>query len=105
MPWKMTSVGLMVALSLAGCSSKPESESVAQAPDATVSDGRCDAAGGEFAVGQQASAALLAQAKSKAGAQEARFLGPNDIVTLEYRSTRVNLNTDAGGKVVRVNCG
>ena len=105
MPWKMTSVGLLVALSLAGCSSKPDAEPVSQAPDTTVSDGRCDAAGGQFAIGQQASAALLAQAKSKAGAQEARFVGPNEMVTLEYRSTRVNLNTDAAGKVMRVSCG
>lgn len=105
MPWKMTSVGMMVALSLAGCSSKPEAEPVAKASGTAVSDGRCDAAGGQFAVGQQAAAALLEQAKSKAGAQEARFLGPNDAVTLEYRSTRLNLNTDASGRVVRVNCG
>jgi hypothetical protein len=107
MPWKISSVGLVVALSLlAGCSST--SEPAAKAPDtsgAPVAGGRCEAAGAQFAVGQQASAALLAQARIKAGAQDSRFIGPNDMVTLEYRSNRVNLNTDANGKVVRVNCG
>lgn len=104
MPWKISSVGFAVALSvLAGCSST--SEPTAQEPVAPVAGGRCDAAGAQFAVGQQASAALLAQARIKAGAQDSRFIGPNDMVTLEYRSNRVNLNTDANGKVVRVNCG
>ncbi|MET0611429.1 I78 family peptidase inhibitor [Pseudomonas caspiana] len=104
MPWKISSVGLVVALSLmAGCSST--SEPAAQEPSTPTAGGRCDAAGAQFAVGQQASAALLAQARAKAGAQDARFIGANDMVTLEYRSNRVNLNTDANGKVVRVNCG
>lgn len=109
MPWKFASLGLVVAASLlAGCSSNPESnssESSPSTPVAAAAGTRCDAAAAQFAVGQQASAALLAQAKSKAGAQDARFIGPNDMVTLEYRSDRVNLNTEAGGKVARVNCG
>ena len=104
MPWKMSSVGLVVTLSLlAGCSSTPEP--AAQEPSAPVAGGRCDAAGAQFAVGQQASAALLAQARIKSGSQDARFIGANDMVTLEYRSNRVNLNTDTNGKVVRVTCG
>lgn len=109
MPWKSASLGLIVAVSLlAGCSSNPESSSSESSPSAPVAQAggtRCDAAAAQFAIGQQASAALMAQAKSKAGAQDARFLSPNDMVTLEYRSDRVNLNTDATGKVTRVNCG
>jgi len=104
MPWKLSSVGFVVVVSLlAGCSSTPESP--AQESQPQPMSGRCEAAGAQFAVGQQASAALLAQARSKAGAQDARFISPNDVLTLEYRSDRVNLNTDANGKVVRVNCG
>ena len=105
MPWKFSSIGFVVTVSLlTGCSSnKPESS--AQEPAAQAMSGRCDASGAQFAVGQQASAALLTQARSKAGAQDARFISPNDVLTLEYRSERVNLNTDANGKVVRVNCG
>ncbi|MBD8706084.1 hypothetical protein IFT47_05500 [Pseudomonas sp. CFBP 13711] len=112
MPWKYASSGLVLAVALlAGCSSTSESssqpeESVASSP-ASSADGyaRCDTAAVQFAVGKPASAALLDQAKAKAGAQTARVLGPNDIVTLEYRSDRLNLNTDDSGKVNRVNCG
>lgn len=104
MPWKLPSVVAVAAFSLlAGCSST--SEPAAQQPDAPVTGGRCEADGAQFAVGQQATAALLAQARIKSGSQDARFIGANDVVTLEYRSNRVNLNTNADGKVVRVNCG
>lgn len=116
MPWKYASSGLVLAAALlAGCSNTSESssqpeEGVAGSPASSANssvDGyaRCDAAAVQFAVGKPASAALLDQAKAKAGAQTARVLGPNDIVTLEYRSDRLNLNTDDSGKVNRVNCG
>ncbi len=66
---------------------------------------RCEAKGAEFAIGKQASPQLLEQARTRAGAQIARILKPNDMVTLEYRSDRLNLNTDANLVVNRVNCG
>ncbi|MBD8597442.1 MULTISPECIES: I78 family peptidase inhibitor [Pseudomonas] len=112
MPWKYASSGLVLAAALlAGCSSTSESssqpeDSAASSPVSSAGGyARCDAAAVQFAVGKPASAALLDQAKAKAGAQTARVLGPNDIVTLEYRSDRLNLNTDDSGKVNRVNCG
>ncbi|EFW80378.1 Lipoprotein [Pseudomonas savastanoi pv. glycinea] len=43
--------------------------------------------------------------RARTGSQDARILGPDDMVTLEYRSERVNVNTDASGKVTRINCG
>ena len=109
MPWKFATLGFAVVMSLlAGCSTPSGSEAESKAPAATatsVGDGRCDAEGGQFAVGKQASIDLLNQVRSRTGAQDARILGPDDMVTLEYRSERVNVNTDASGKVVRVNCG
>ena len=116
MHWKYASSGLVLAaVLLAGCSSMSQSssrpeESVASSSVSSANssvDGypRCDAAAVQFAVGKPASAALLDQAKAKAGAQTARVLGPNDIVTLEYRSDRLNLNTDDAGTINRVNCG
>lgn len=107
MPWKYASSGLvLVAAVLAGCSSTSESSQPSQG--AAVTDtgySRCDAAAAQFVVGKPASAALLEQARVKAGAQTARVLGPNDMVTLEYRSDRLNLNTDQAATINRVNCG
>lgn len=116
MPWKFATLGFVAVTSiLAGCSSTSSPTPAAEAPRATeaaptaasgpVGDGRCDASGAQSAVGKQATLELLNQVRTQSGAMDARILSPNDMVTLEYRSERVNVNTDTAGKVIRVNCG
>ncbi len=104
MPWKLASLGtLLAAAMLAGCSSTSES-----AKDPVVAEaghGRCEAKAAEFAIGKKASPELLEQARTRAGAQNARFLKPDDMITLEYRSDRLNLNTDNNLVVTRASCG
>ena len=98
---------LLVAAALAGCSTGGSSNAGGNgAPSAPAgNDGRCDASGAEFAIGKQGSAQLLEQARTSSGSQTARILKPHDVVTLEYRSDRLNLNVDDKGVVTRVNCG
>ncbi|MCP1456864.1 MULTISPECIES: I78 family peptidase inhibitor [Pseudomonas] len=104
MPWKLASLStLLAAVVLSGCSST--SETTPEPVATETGNGRCEAKGAEFAIGKQASPQLLEQARTRAGAQIARILKPNDMVTLEYRSDRLNLNTDANLVVNRVNCG
>ncbi|MCI3945169.1 hypothetical protein BW686_12455 [Pseudomonas syringae] len=112
MPRKFATLGFMVVASvLAGCSStssEPNTETSAQAastPASSAIPGRCDADPAQFAIGKPASIDLLSQVRARTGSQDARILGPDDMVTLEYRSERVNVNTDASGKVTRINCG
>ncbi|WP_225774417.1 I78 family peptidase inhibitor [Pseudomonas sp. Marseille-Q5115] len=95
----------IAALALAGgCStSTPLAPASTAAP--TVEAGRCSSEAAQFAVGQQASQALLEQAKVRSGSLMARILGPHDPVTMDYRSERLNLNADDSGKIVRANCG
>jgi hypothetical protein len=103
MPWKLASFGTLLAVVvLAGCStSGAAKDPVATEPVYT----RCEAKGAEFSIGKTASPELLEQARTRAGAQNARILKPNDMITLEYRSDRLNLNTDANLVITRVNCG
>ncbi len=106
MPWKLASLGALFAVTLlAGCSTT-SSES-AKAPVTTTDTGhsRCEAKAAEFTLGKAASPELLEQARTRAGAQNARFLSPNDMMTLDYRSDRLNLHTDAKRVVTSVNCG
>lgn len=111
MPRKLATLGFVVMASvLAGCSSTASDPGAASAvkADAPASNAiprRCDAGLGQFAVGKPASIDLLSQVRTRTGSQDARILGPDDMVTLEYRSERVNVNTDASGKVTRINCG
>ncbi|KQW37204.1 MULTISPECIES: I78 family peptidase inhibitor [Pseudomonas] len=103
MPWKLASLStLLAAMFLSGCST---SESTPDPVATETGHSRCEAKAAEFAIGKQASPQLLEQARTRAGAQIARILKPNDMVTLEYRSDRLNLNTDANLVVNRVNCG
>jgi len=95
---------LAVAAVLAGCSTG--SNSAGSAPAAPAgNDGRCEASGADFAIGKPGSPDLLEQARKASGSQMARILKPHDVVTLEYRSERLNLNVDEQGVVTRVNCG
>jgi hypothetical protein len=104
MPWKLASLSTLLAVALlSGCSST--SESTPEPAAVETGHDRCEAKSAEFAIGKKASPELLEQARTRAGAQIARILKPNDMVTLEYRSDRLNLNTDANLVIDRVNCG
>ncbi|QXH54899.1 I78 family peptidase inhibitor [Pseudomonas maumuensis] len=96
---------LLVATVLAGCSTGGSSGSNSAPAAAAGNDGRCEASGADFAIGKPASAELLEQARKASGSQMARILKPHDVITLEYRSERLNLNVDDKGVVTRVNCG
>jgi hypothetical protein len=94
----------LAALFMAGCSSTASpGKSEAGAP--AMADGRCHAEAAQFTVGKPLSAALLEQARTRSGSQMARALGPHDMITMDYRSERLNLNVDDQGVVRRANCG
>ena len=102
MSWKLVSLGsLLAVVALSGCSTSNSDKD----PVTEAGHNRCDAKAAAFVIGQKASAQLLEQARVKAGAQNARLLSPHDIMTLEYRSDRLNLNTDDNAVITRVNCG
>ena len=107
MPCKRaTPLMILAGLILAGCSTPHRAQSEGAAPASVlVDDGRCHAEQAQFAVGKPVTEALLDSAKSRSGAQTVRALKPSDAVTMDYRSERLNLNTDADGTVLRANCG
>lgn len=74
-------------------------------PTAAPSPPTCQAAPGQFAVGQVATPTLVAQAQRRAGAQRVRVLRPGQVVTLEFDAGRLNLDVDAAERVTRVRCG
>nr|WP_272886265.1 I78 family peptidase inhibitor [Stutzerimonas stutzeri] len=71
----------------------------------TQQHGKCNSEAVSSLVGKVAIRELLEQARDKAGADVARILRPDDVVTLEYNSQRLNLNTDANLTIERVSCG
>lgn len=115
MNFKSISLSLALAgLLLAGCSStdKPsapattapaaEAASTAVAPSFS---GTCDSSAVAGLVGKNADTALVEQAKRQSGAETARVLRPNDPMTMDYNSRRLNIDVSETGVVNQFTCG
>jgi hypothetical protein len=65
----------------------------------------CDAAPAQSLVGRPATTELAAEAQRLSGAGIVRWLQPGQIVTMEFREDRLNIELDAQNKVVAIRCG
>ena len=65
----------------------------------------CDATKAQFAIGSAASDELLEAARVKAEAAVARYLRPNEPVTMEFLASRLNLILNERGIVESTSCG
>jgi hypothetical protein len=74
-------------------------------PDPPPATGTCVADAAQFAIGRPASAALLERARLAATASIARFIRPNEAITLEYSGARLNLYLNGRDVVQGVTCG
>jgi hypothetical protein len=74
-------------------------------PEPPPATGTCVAEQAQFAVGRPASAALLERARVAATASVARFIRPNEAITMEYSGARLNLYLNERDVVRGVVCG
>ncbi len=65
---------------------------------------RCDATALRGLVGRPA-AEVTAQAQRRSGARSVRSYATGDMLTMDLRPDRLNIERDAAGKVVRFSCG
>jgi hypothetical protein len=65
----------------------------------------CDATKARFAFGSRAGDELLERARVAAQASVARFLRPNETITMEFLASRLNLNLTERGIVYSAHCG
>lgn len=96
---------LAAALLTATAACAPTPGAAPDQPARPPSAAMCDAAKAQFAVGESYSDALAERARTAAGAASVRRLVPGQVVTMEYNGTRLNLDTDAAGKVTSARCG
>ena len=87
---------------LTGCQTASTAPSDGNPPQ---SAGRCNADAVANLIGQTATPEKLERAREQSGATSARVLRPNDIVTLEYNSQRLNIYTDKDMNIERIGCG
>jgi hypothetical protein len=96
-------MGSLLAVSMAACSSTPAGDGAPATPADAMAGCNADAA--QSAVGKQATADVVEQARKVAGAQVARTLKPGQMVTMEFREGRLNLQVDDNNVVTEVRCG
>jgi hypothetical protein len=104
MQWRPIVLASVLAAGCIACASR-DTTPTQPSPPAWPPSGSCDHTKVQWTVGQPASDDLLERARAAAGAKSARFLRPNQPVTLEYLGSRLNLGLDARDIVRSVACG
>ncbi len=100
----MTRPALIAALALAaapmaaGCT--PQSRPATEVPGV-----ECSAEHLDSVIGKPRSEPLGAEALRLSGAKHLRWITPGMMVTMDFRTDRLNLNVGANGKVLSAKCG
>ncbi len=95
-------VTALIAVS-AGCAAPPLAGEPEDVAPRHSSD--CDASKAQALIGQSGSSELAAKAQQWSGAGAVRWLKPGQLVTMEYRADRLNIELDGEGRVVAIRCG
>ena len=85
--------------------SEPATAAAPAAPATPPAQPGCNAEAARRLVGQIATAEVVEQARSAAGAENARTLKPGQVVTMEFNPSRLNIDVDAGNTITNVRCG
>ena len=109
------------AIALSACAPKPAAEpapapaqtappaDAAATPDASTGDGAtmaaCNADAVQSLVGQEATEAVLEQAKTGSGAALVRALKPGEPATMEFRADRIDIRLDENNVIQSLHCG
>lgn len=96
-----TIIGALLALAATGCVTPPD-ENIP-----TVEDARFTCATTRLGglVGQIASTAVGTEAMRGANARTIRWIRPGDMVTMDYRTDRLNIDLDASNRITGFRCG
>jgi hypothetical protein len=88
----------------AACAPLPPAEA-GEPPIQGESGRKCEAAGVQSLLGQQASAELGAEAMRASGAAKLRWIPEGAMITMDYSESRLNIQLDRQNKIVRIYCG
>ena len=105
----------VVALGVTGCAStggsgsasapSSSSGSLASGTSRDTAPGRCNADAVQDLVGQEYSERAAENARTRAGASTLRALMPGQVMTMEYRPTRLTVVVGDNRRVQSVRCG
>lgn len=95
----------LTALALSACTAMEPEPQPAPPPSSASADDPCGAQQFKDYIGKVAAGPVETRIREQVGDQRVRVYGPDDAVTMDYRSDRLNVETDAAGKIVKVRCG
>ena len=67
--------------------------------------GPCDASRAQSLIGRTGTGQIAADALSRTGAKSLRWIQPGQAVTMDFRPDRLNIELDAGNRILRITCG
>jgi hypothetical protein len=102
---RLLSFASLLTLSLSACATPVPPPHVRTGGPLPPERDSCTAQAANAYVGQMASAEVVEQARRAAQADVARVLHPGDVVTMEYRTGRLNVEVDERNVIVRLRCG
>ena len=83
----------------------PSDRTPTPSPQPPPATGTCDASKAQWAIGELATNDVLERARNAALAATARFIRPNQAITMEFSAGRLNLGLDKRDVVIGVTCG
>lgn len=102
LPMKSMSAFLIAStLAMSACATTPPGTGGDNPPMADA----CNADAARSVVGKVATPTVVEQARRDAGAEVARVLKPGQMVTMEYRAGRLNIDVDEKNVIKNVRCG
>lgn len=93
---------LLPLLAGAACASTPPAPAQPPAEEPAM---QCQAAAGQWALGQTADEAVVARVVADTGSERVRVIRPGMAVTMDFREERVNIEVDADNRILSVRCG
>ncbi|MBB3763622.1 I78 family peptidase inhibitor [Sphingomicrobium lutaoense] len=92
----------LIALAVAGC---VPAEPVESTPPERGTGLTCNDEGLSAYIGREATAELGAEMMKAAGAGALRWVPKGAMVTMDYRTDRLNVHLDEKNRITRLNCG
>lgn len=88
---------------MSGCATVPPP--AAEVEPRVFGEGSCNATPAQRLLGRAATAELGTEALRLTGATAIRWIPPGSAVTMDYRTDRLNIETDAQKRAARIYCG
>jgi len=92
---------IVLLLSVGACSTMPPPSDVTPPPSA----GRCNADAARFAIGREPTPDLVERARAESGSATVRVIRPGDVVTMDHREDRLNLDVNERNAITGARCG